>query len=86
MSDGKLKQISFRQVSVGLVFCYEWAEAMRCSIDIIFIFDLVHTIMKFEAILNRLKLNVTKSPLVYADNVNVLWGTVRIVIKNQTLY
>jgi len=59
MSDRKLKQITFRRVSVGHVSCYECFETMRCSIDMIFIFDLVYTILKVEAVLNGMKPNVT---------------------------
>ena len=48
----------------------------------LFNFALKYAITKVQANLNGLKLNVTHRLLFYADNVNILGGTVHTVMRN----
>jgi len=49
---------------------------------LLFNFALKYAITKVQANLNGLKLNVTHRLLFYADNVNILGGTVHTVMRN----
>ena len=68
--------------SVWYVFYQEWFET-RYSIAIIFKFALEYVIRRVQVNQGGLKLNGTHQLLVYADDVNIVGGSVRTVKKMQ---
>ena len=56
---------------------------MRCFIAFEFNFALSYVIRRVQAIEGGLKLNGTYQLLVYADNANMLWGSLHTIKKNM---
>jgi len=57
-------------------------ETGRCSITIVFNFALEYAVRRVHVNQDGLKLNGTHQLLAYADDVNILGGSVNIVKKN----
>jgi hypothetical protein len=65
--------------------CLELFETMRCSIVIAF--QLCFRVCPLSQVnQNGLKLNGTHQPLVYADDVNILGGSVLTLKKNTKVF
>ena len=81
MSDCNVEQSLGRQEFVSHVSYQEWFETRRCFIAIAFNFVLGYAIRRVQVNQNGLKLNDTHQLLVYADDVNILRGSVHTIKK-----